>query len=295
MSSRLYVIPYLLMARYKQATRVNEKNAKNREAQKKFPDRKKKEWKSQAEYVVELKSTNETLAADNSETYGQWEASIDSDTLFLMLDAGTAGDLSAQAWVPEEWSWDQDFSDPKTASLELFEPATTTCEDQTSFLSPDMSGTGNGYSIDHTTVNAATMPESISLHVLQDSEEQTTMQPASAMTLPTSGSEHDGGFFGSGMNLDTGLQTHLPTTLPNDVSEHFPSFPCHYPPTNSVSVYFQAVQYQKHAAKLLEMGLQLNALEGNLSLSYGSTYPQPMETLPWLDQSCYAYPLSQML
>ncbi|KAK5742402.1 hypothetical protein LTS12_024265, partial [Elasticomyces elasticus] len=171
MSSRLYVIPYLLMARYKQATRVNEKKAKNREAQKKFRDRKKKEWKSQAERIVELESAKETLAAENvrlstllaqaesrqevpeldcipndpsgkSEIYGQREASIDSDTPFLMVDAGTAGDLSAQAWAPEEWSWDQDFSDPKTASLELFEPATTTCEDQTSFLTlPDTSGT----------------------------------------------------------------------------------------------------------------------------------------------------------
>ncbi|KAK3612754.1 hypothetical protein LTR56_028256, partial [Elasticomyces elasticus] len=272
------------MARYKQATRVNEKKPKNREAQKKFRDRKKKEWKSQAEYIVELESTKETLAAENirlstllaqaesrhevleldcipndpsgkSEIYGQREASIDSDTPFLMVDAGTASDLSAQAWAPEEWSWDQDFSDPKTASLELFEPATTTFEDQTSFLTlPDISGTASGYSIDHTAVNAATSLESTSLHVLQDSEEQTIMQPASAMALPISGSGHDGGFFESGMNLDTGLQTHLPATLPNDVSEHFPSFPCHYPPTNSVSVYFQAVQYQKHAAKLLEMG-----------------------------------------
>ncbi|KAK6367446.1 hypothetical protein LTR81_028024, partial [Elasticomyces elasticus] len=284
MSSRLYVIPYLLMARYKQATRVNEKKAKNREAQKKFRDRKKKEWKSQAERIVELESAKETLAAENvrlstrlaqaesrqevpeldcipndpsgkSEIYGQREASIDSDTPFLMVDAGTASDLSAQAWAPEEWSWDQDFSDPKTASLELFEPATTTFEDQTSFLTlPDTSGTVSGYSIGHTAVNAATLPESTSLHVLQDSEEQTIMQPASAMALPISGSGHDGGFFESEMNLDTALQTHLPATLPNDVSEHFPSFPCHYPPTNSVSVYFQAVQYQKHAAKLLEMG-----------------------------------------
>ncbi|KAK3616002.1 hypothetical protein LTR56_025354 [Elasticomyces elasticus] len=46
----------LLMARHKQATRGNEKKAKNREAQKKFRDRKTEEWKSQAEYILELKS-----------------------------------------------------------------------------------------------------------------------------------------------------------------------------------------------------------------------------------------------
>ncbi|KAK5687786.1 hypothetical protein LTR17_026755 [Elasticomyces elasticus] len=168
----------LSMARHKQATRRNEKKAKNREAQKKFRDRKQEEWKSQAEYILELKRANEALTDENArlrvllaqlesrhqaaepnpvpndsdgtlDINRQRQASVDSDIPFPMVDVGATGDSCAQEWAPVEWSWDQDFSDPTTTAFEFFEPATSPCETYASFPArPDVFGTGNGYSTD---------------------------------------------------------------------------------------------------------------------------------------------------
>ncbi|KAK3629679.1 hypothetical protein LTR56_017885 [Elasticomyces elasticus] len=316
------------MARHKQATRGNEKKAKNREAQKKFRDRKKEEWKSQAEYILELKRANEALTNENArlrvllaqlesrhqaaepspvpndsdrtlDIHTQRQASVDSDIPVPMLDVGATGDSCAQEWAPVEWSWDLDFSDPTTAAFEFFEPATSPCETYASFPArPDAFDTGGGYSTDHAVVDAATLPESTALPVLQGTAEQTVMQPASTTTVPASISQYDGAFFESGVNLSPGLLTVQPTSFPNGATESFSSLPCHYAPTNLVSIYFQAAQHHNHAAKLLEMGLQLSFLESTPSLPYSSAYQQPVETLPWLEQwpnSYYTSPLDQIL
>ncbi|KAK4891412.1 hypothetical protein LTR49_028667 [Elasticomyces elasticus] len=328
MSSRSCKLACLPRARHKQATRGNEKKAKNWEAQKKFRDREKEERRSQAEYILELKGANEVLADENArlrtllaqlesrhraaepnpvpndsdgtlDNHGQRQASINSDIPFPMVDVGTAGDSCAQEWAPVEWSWDHDFSDPSATNFEAFKPATSTCETYGSCPArPDAFCTGDGYSTDHAAVDAATLPESTALPVLQGTAEQTVMQPASTTTLPASISRYDGAFFESAVNLSPGLSTDQPPNFPNGATESFSSFPCHYAPTTLVSIYFQAAQHHNHAVKLLETGLQLSSLESTPSLPYSSAYQQPVYSLPWPEQcpeSYYTYPLDQIL